>query len=255
MEPRQIRILFNGRYYFQSRSHTTPRALVAPLLHACSESRMLMKKLCKKEVLPFVLSDGSYVWINYDLDTIFSDCAQIRYLQIYIDPNMIQYLHLQCRVDQSTLLSVHVRHCMDMYLRHIWRLPNLTDVLLNLEAPDARPQLRSQPWLAVEYAVMVDHYATCKPAHFNLRITHTTSGPDTVLSRDNFLCLLQELRPSDIPNDVSQRCRLFEDPNAFNGNLGDKNSPIWKHVGCDCEQDTKDYQRRWEWRPMPGTAA
>lgn len=145
MEPRQIRILFNGHYYLQSRSPTTPRALVAPLLHACSESRLLMKKLCKKVVVPFVISDGSYVWVNYDLDTIFSNCAQIQSLQIYIDPNMIQHLHLQCRVDQSTLSSIHTEHCMSMGLHHLWRLPNLTDVLLNLEAPDARPQLRSQP--------------------------------------------------------------------------------------------------------------
>ncbi len=250
MDPREISFVTSERYHPESRSPMAPRALVAPLLHACWESRMLMKKLYKKVVFGSMALNRCYVWVNYDLDTVFLDYFKIHHLP-HLNPDWIRRLALHRR--QCPPFPGWFQHYMGECLSFIGRLPNLTDVLLNFEASCERSHLRSPPWHPIEYTVMVECYATCRPAHFNLRIIDVSSDPDAVLSRDNFLCLLQELTPSAMPDYASQGYRLFEDPTAFSSNLYGKKSPIWKHVGCDCDQDMNDYQRLWEWRPIPDT--
>ena len=69
MDPREISFVTNTRYHRQSRSPMAPRALVAPLLHACWESRMLMKKLYKKVVFGFTAANRFYIWVNYMIST------------------------------------------------------------------------------------------------------------------------------------------------------------------------------------------
>ncbi len=98
-EPRRVKF-FKTISIHKEGSPVSLTAPVPPLLHACQESRALMKTLYKKAGLHFCMTmvgpHTPYAWINSDVDTIFLVHSQVHHLAFCIDTSLLRRLTIGC---------------------------------------------------------------------------------------------------------------------------------------------------------------